>query len=129
MVQRGALVGTVRANGTLSLTQDGKPVKILAAGRYTLTVRDRSHSSGFTLQAARSDPITLTAGPFVGTKSKALTLGRGQWLFYGSFVGKKYSSYGLVGTAAGDRPTVRRRRSSTIATPEIASRSAAQPPT
>jgi hypothetical protein len=94
VVQRGALVGTVAANGTLSLTRDGKPVKILLTGRYTLTVRDRSRSSGFTLQAARSDPITLTPGPFVGTRSKTLTLGRGQWLFYGSFTGKK--TYFLV---------------------------------
>jgi hypothetical protein len=94
VVQRGALVGTVGANGALSLTKDGKPVKILPAGRYTLTVHDRSRSSGFTLQAVRSDPITLTAGAFVGTKSKALTLNRGQWLFYGSFVGKK--TYFLV---------------------------------
>lgn len=94
VVQRGPLVGTVGANGGLSLTKAGKPVKVLPAGRYTFTVRDQSHSNGFTLQAARSAPITLTAGSFVGTKSKAVTLGRGQWLFYGSFVGKK--TYFLV---------------------------------
>ena len=94
VVSRGALVGTVGANGALSLTRDGKPVKILSTGRYTITVRDRSHSSGFTLQVARGNPITLSAGPYVGTKTKALTLGKGQWLFYGSFVGKK--TYFLV---------------------------------
>ena len=94
VVRRGSLLGAVAANGTLSLTGGGKPVKVLRTGRYMLTIRDRSRSSGFTLQAARSDPITLTAVPFVGTRSKVLTLGRGQWLFYGSFVGKK--TYFLV---------------------------------
>jgi hypothetical protein len=93
-VARGTLVGTVAADGAITLTKDGKPVKILPAGRYTFSIRDRSHSNGFVVQAQRADPITVTAGPFVGARSKALTLGRGQWLFYGSFVGKK--TYFLV---------------------------------
>jgi hypothetical protein len=93
-VARGTLVGTVAADGTITLTKDGKPVKILPAGRYTFSIRDRSHSNGFVVQAQRADPITVTAGPFVGARSKAVTLGRGQWLFYGSFVGKK--TYFLV---------------------------------
>jgi hypothetical protein len=93
-IARGTLVGTVAAEGAISLTKNGKPVKILPAGRYTFRIRDRSHSNGFVVQAQRADPITVTAGPFVGARSKALTLGRGQWLFYGSFVGKK--TYFLV---------------------------------
>ena len=57
-------------------------------------MRDESGKSGFTVQAIRSDPIILTSGAFVGKKSKSLTLNRGQWLFYGTFVGKK--TYFLV---------------------------------
>jgi hypothetical protein len=51
VVRRGSLLGAVAANGTLSLTGGGKPVKVLRTGRYMLTIRDRSRSSGFTLQA------------------------------------------------------------------------------
>ena len=91
---RGALVATVKPNGAITLTRNGKPVESLTAGRYSFTVRDESGKSGFTVQAIRSDPIILTSRAFVGKKSKALTLNRGQWLFYGTFVGKK--TYFLV---------------------------------
>ena len=46
------------------------------------------------MQAIRSDPIIRHVGAFVGKKPKSLTLNRGQWLFYGTFVGKK--TYFLV---------------------------------
>ncbi len=91
---RGTLVATVKPNGTTTLTKNGKPVQSLTSGRYSFTVRDESGKSGFTVQAIRSDPIILTSGAFVGKKSKSLTLNRGQWLFYGTFVGKK--TYFLV---------------------------------
>jgi len=91
---RGTLVATVKPNGTITLTKNGKPVQSLTAGRSSFTIRDESGKSGFTVQAIRSDPIILTSGAFVGKKSKALTLNRGQWLFYGTFVGKK--TYFLV---------------------------------
>jgi hypothetical protein len=91
---RGRLVATVKPNGAITLTTNGKPVRSLSAGRYSFTVLDESGKSGFTVQAIRSDPIIVTSGAFVGKKSKALTLNRGQWLFYGTFVGKK--TYFLV---------------------------------
>jgi hypothetical protein len=64
-------------------------VQILPAGRYQFSIVDHSRSNGFTVQASHSPPIVLTAGAFTGKRSKAITLNRGQWLFYGSFVGKK----------------------------------------
>jgi hypothetical protein len=91
---RGTLLATVKPSGAITLTKNGKPVQSLAAGRYSFTVRDESGKSGFTVQAIRSDPIIVTSGAFVGKKSKSLTLNRGQWLFYGTFVGKK--TYFLV---------------------------------
>jgi len=91
---RGTLVATVRSNGTVTLTKNGKPVQSLAAGRYDFSVRDESSRSGFTVQAIRSDPIIVTSGAYVGKRAKSLTLRRGQWLFYGSFIGKK--TYFLV---------------------------------
>jgi hypothetical protein len=91
---RGTLVATVKPNGTVTLTKNGKPVQSLSSGRYTFTILDESGKSGFTVQAIRSDPIIVTSPAFVGKRSKALTLNRGQWLFYGTFVGKK--TYFLV---------------------------------
>jgi hypothetical protein len=91
---RGTLVATVKPNGTITLTKNGKAVRSLTAGRYSFTVLDESDKSGFTVQAIRSDPIIVTSAGFVGKKSKSLTLNRGQWLFYGTFVGKK--TYFLV---------------------------------
>jgi hypothetical protein len=91
---KGTLIATVKPNGTITLTKNGKPVQSLPAGRYSFSVLDESARSGFTVQAIRSDPIILTSGAFVGKKSKALTLNRGQWLYYGTFVGRK--TYFLV---------------------------------
>src|SRR5581483_2700106 len=72
---RGTLVGTVGPTGALTLTRNGKPVQILPAGRYDFSVVDRSHSSGFTVQAVKGNPIALTGGTFVGKRAKAITLG------------------------------------------------------
>ena len=86
---RGTLVGAVAASGKITLTIMGKPVQDLTAGRYAFSIVDQSRSSGFTLQAIHSEPIIVTAGTFVGKHTTSITLNRGQWLYYGSFVGKK----------------------------------------
>ena len=86
---RGTLVGAVAASGKITLTIKGKPVQDLTAGRYAFTIVDQSRLSGFTLQAIHSEPITVTGGTFVGKHTTSITLNRGQWLYYGSFVGKK----------------------------------------
>jgi hypothetical protein len=91
---RGTLLAMVKPNGAITLTKNGMPVESLTAGRYAFAVRDEPGRSGFTVQAIHSDPIILTSGAFVGKKSKELTLNRGQWLLYGTFVGKK--TYFLV---------------------------------
>jgi hypothetical protein len=86
---RGMLIGTVNPSGTLTLTVNGKPVTSLRAGRYTIQVADRSTKGGFTVQAIKKDPSTLTRLAFTGTRKVTLTLFAGQWLYYPSFVGKK----------------------------------------
>ena len=108
VVQRGALVGTVRTNGTLSLTQD----RLHPAGRPQQPDHaDRGPFRRHEVEGAHARPRAVA--PLRQLRGQEDLLPR----------------YGLDGTVAGDRPTVRRRRSSTIATPEIASRRAAQPPT
>ena len=91
---RGTLTGLVSAAGELSLTDKGKPVRSLTAGRYTFAVTDKSRKSSFTLQEVRAGATTVTAASFVGKRSVTVNLKAGQWFFYPSFVGKK--SYFIV---------------------------------
>jgi hypothetical protein len=90
---RGALAATVDTGGRLALTYKGKSVATLKAGRYTITVVDRSATRGFTLQELRRQPQPLTTAAMVGKRSRAITLIAGQWLFF-SPGGKK--SYFIV---------------------------------
>jgi hypothetical protein len=86
---RGKLTGELSASGRLTLDFKGKAVGSLSAGRYTISISDRSAKSGFTLQEIRESAITLTSARFVGTKSTSVDLSAGQWFFYASFIGKK----------------------------------------
>ena len=86
---RGTIVGAVAASGKVNLTIKGKPVQNLTAGRYNFSIVDQSRSSGLKIQTTRSLPITVTGGKFVGRHKTSITLTRGQWLYYGSFIGQK----------------------------------------
>ena len=86
---RGTIVGAIAANGKVTLTIKGKPVQNLTAGRYNFSIVDQSRSSGLKLQTTHSLPITVTGGKFVGKHKTSITLNRGQWFYYGSFVGQK----------------------------------------
>ena len=68
----------------------------LRAGRYTIQVADRSTKGGFTIQAIKRDPTTVTGLAFEGTRKVTLTFFAGQWLYYPTFVAKK--SYFVVTT-------------------------------
>jgi hypothetical protein len=84
----------VSARGTLTLTLDGKAVTEIKAGRYKVSVVDKSHKDGFTIQQVSKLPTTVTGLTFVGKRSATLVLSAGQSLFYPDFAGKK--SYFLV---------------------------------
>jgi hypothetical protein len=86
---RGTLLGTVSADGTLSLKLAGKPVQNLKAGRYQLTITDASKKAGFNLQQIKNSVLALTTTTFTGKRTKTVTLRAGQWFFYPTFVGKK----------------------------------------
>jgi hypothetical protein len=91
---RGTLVGTVSAAGRLTLSFKGKTVSSLQAGRYTVTVTDKSRASGFTLQEINRTPVVVTGAAYRGTRSESVVMTAGQWFFYPSFVGRK--SYFIV---------------------------------
>jgi hypothetical protein len=78
---RGSLAAAVGAHGKLSLTRGGRPISSLHAGRYTVTVRDASAKTGFTLEKIAPSRLTLglTSAAFVGRRSIAVQIGVGRW--------------------------------------------------
>lgn len=88
---RGTLAGTVNAAGKLTLGFGGKPVAKLKAGRYKITVADKSPAKGFAVQAKGHSPITVSGASFVGTHSATVNLAAGQWTFYASPGGTKHT--------------------------------------
>jgi hypothetical protein len=82
----GTLVGSVSAAGKATLKFKGKPVKSLKAGRYRITVVDRSKKAGLIVLASQR-VITLSSASTTGTSTHTVTM----------FVGKSYfetSSHG-----------------------------------
>ncbi len=86
---RGNLAASVSASGKLSLTREGKRVTTLKAGRYEVTVRDRSGRAGFVIQELRGSPRTLARAPFTGKRSATIVLSAGQWFFYSTILAAK----------------------------------------
>jgi hypothetical protein len=91
---QGTIAATVSAAGAISFKFKGKAVTTLKSGKYTFKVTDDSTKAGFNVQQTGNTAHTITTGPFHGTKSQTITLGKGQWFVYGTFVGKK--TYFLV---------------------------------
>jgi hypothetical protein len=79
---RGTLAGTVGADGKPKLLFKGKAVSRLKAGRYRVTIVDRSRTQSLLLQQAKRPAITLSGGTFTGTRSTTVTLKVGQWTFF-----------------------------------------------
>ena len=90
---RGTLTATVGASGALALSQGGKAVTRITAGRYTLQVLDHSTKTGFSLQRSTKKATTLTSAAFTGRYARIVSLLAGQWLF---FYGKSFPHYFFV---------------------------------
>jgi len=78
---RGRLTAAVSAAGRLSLAYKGKSITSLKAGRYTITVTDRSSSGGFRVEKPKHAALTITSSAFVGMHSASVRLTSGRWLF------------------------------------------------
>lgn len=87
---RGALAGSVSTSGKLKLTFKGRNVLSLKAGRYTISVLDETSRSAFLLQRLRQDPVTLSTKAHVGRRTRTVSLGAGQWMYYSSPGRKSY---------------------------------------
>lgn len=77
---RGKLMGSVNASGKLTIAYQGKSVSALKPGIYTIVVTDKSSTKGFML-TQKSKSVSVTGNSFVGTKSRAVTLTAGKWVF------------------------------------------------
>jgi hypothetical protein len=79
---RGVLVATVSSKGELALTRNDRAVSSLKQGKWTLSVRDDSKTSGFTLQQLSKNPVAVTSGTYYGFRELTVTLTPGQWIYY-----------------------------------------------
>jgi hypothetical protein len=91
---RGALNGTVRSTGLVSLFRKGRAVSSLVAGRYTFVIVDQSTRSGFLLGRVHRAATAITKTGFIGKHTLTVDLKPGQWFFYSGATGKK--SYFIV---------------------------------
>jgi hypothetical protein len=74
------LVGTVGPGFTITLKRLNKPVRLLKAGRYSITVADRSNIHNFHLKGPGVNREITTVG-FVGTRTVIVSLKRGLYTF------------------------------------------------
>jgi hypothetical protein len=76
---RGTLTGAVSAAGRLTIAYKGKSVSNLKAGRYVVSITDRSSTSGFLLRKLKR-VMELTGATFVGKRKASVQLTAGRWL-------------------------------------------------
>lgn len=78
------LAGSVGPGFTITLTQGGKPVKSLKAGKVTIAVNDQAAFHNFVLEQQSGGKLDkeITTVPFTGTKTVTLTLTKGTYVFY-----------------------------------------------
>jgi hypothetical protein len=88
---RGALTATLTAGGRVALTSSGNPVTSLEAGKYVITIVDRSTKSGFVVQELHRSSTALTTAAFTGRKTRTVTLTKGSWVFFPSSTAAKSS--------------------------------------
>jgi hypothetical protein len=73
---RGTLTAAVGPSGALSLQHFAPTMK---AGRYRLTVNDKSDTRGLQLRKATAKPLSLTGAAFTGKRIATITLTTGTW--------------------------------------------------
>ena len=82
--QHPKLVGTVGKNNAykITLTMNGKLIKTLKAGTYTVAIHDDSSIHNYELDGPHGKSWTFTAVPFVGAKTVTLKLVPGKYKAY-----------------------------------------------
>jgi plastocyanin len=76
------LVGTVGPGFTITLTQGGKKVTNLKAGKYKFVINDKASIHSYGLDGPHGFAKDLTSVSFKGTKTFTLTLKAGKYKYY-----------------------------------------------
>ena len=76
------LRGTVGPSFMITLTQNGKVVKKLKAGKYKFVIADKASIHAFDLDGPHGFAKDFTTVPFVGTKTMTLNLKAGSYKYY-----------------------------------------------
>ena len=78
------LIGIVGKNDAykITLTMDGKLIKTLRAGTYTVAIHDDSSIHNYELDGPHGKSWTFTAVPFIGAKTIMLKLVPGKYKAY-----------------------------------------------
>jgi plastocyanin len=76
------LIGTVGPGFSITLTQGGKKVKTLKAGKYTFVINDKASVHSYGLDGPNGWSKDFTSVPFVGTKTFVVTLKKGKYKYY-----------------------------------------------
>jgi hypothetical protein len=81
---RPALIGIVGKNDAykITLTMNGKLIKTLKAGTYTVAIHDDSSIHNYELDGPHGKSWTFTTVPFKGTKTVTLRLVAGKYKAY-----------------------------------------------
>ena len=74
--------GTVGPSFTIGITQNGKKVTSLKAGKVTFVVADKSSIHNFEISGPKGFAKKLTDVGFTGTKTVTLTLPAGSYTFF-----------------------------------------------
>ena len=78
------LVGTVGPDFSIKLTQDGKKVSQLKAGKYLFVINDRASIHSFELRQMSGGTLKkeLSSVSFTGTNIYTLTLEKGKYKYF-----------------------------------------------
>jgi hypothetical protein len=76
------LAGTTGPSFTITLKKAGKKVTKLKAGKYTITVSDKSAEHNFVLNGPGIKNKVITGLGFKGTKTVTVTLKKGRYEYY-----------------------------------------------
>ena len=81
---RGTLMGTAGIGGQVTLSRNGVRVASLKSGRYRVVINDTSPHNGFVFDRPNLTQIVVTTHPFIGRRTKTVTLTPGRWDFHGA---------------------------------------------
>ena len=76
------LTGTVGPGYKITLTQGGKKVTKLKAGKYTFVINDKASIHSYGLDGPNGFAKDFTSVSFKGTKTITVTLKKGKYKFY-----------------------------------------------